>query len=186
MDFAHARLICRLAVIGLAAFGFFALGSATQAAPPQVVSPLAAEDSPAPDDGGDSSSDPEPTEEPEPSDEPTSEPTTAPTQAAKSGNSSGSNHADGGGSSSSNSDDDSNGGADVAPNSVPTDSASEGAKDEDKTSTDDASNNDKNSTDWATVGWVLLAGGLASAAGAFVIYRRNPDLISLPRLNHAQ
>jgi hypothetical protein len=37
----------------------------------------------------------------------------------------------------------------------------------------------------APLGWVLLTVGLASGAGAFAVYRRDPAVLSWPWLGHA-
>jgi len=187
MNLTHARLIHRFAVVT----GFVALVvafGAMQFAPAPAAGPLATADSPAPDDGGDSSDGgSDPTEDPEPSQEPTTEPTQAATPAAgtdgsASDSSDNNNEADesadsgdsGNDDSTSNSDDNdrtAGGGAAV----LPSDSADGSTTDPTEAREDTA---EPAKRGWSSsLGWVLLIGGLASAGGAFAVYRRHPEVI---------
>lgn len=184
MDLAPARLLRGLLIAWLAAVALCAFG-VSHAAPVHAASPLVAEDSPAPDDGGDA----EPTEEPtdEPSDEPTTErstePTVEPTQAtaprsnAEDSSDGSDDHTS---SSNSGSDDPSNDtGAVTGAGGGPGDDA---ANDPEEATVDDS---EPANSESSSLGWILLTGGLASAAGAFVIYRRDPAVLAWPWLGHA-
>lgn len=146
-----------------------------------------AADSPAPDDGGgDSTSEPseQPSSSADPTDEPTSQPTQKPTSSAPAQSGNDQKRTSGGGSTESHSDA-SNSGSSGAKSDVPSSGPSAFPTEGDEPRTDDATPTSA-PTDWASfLGWGLLAGGLASAAGAVVIYRRHPGLISLPWLRTA-
>lgn len=190
MKFVHAQLIHRFAAATFIAALVVAFG-AIQSAPAHSTGPLAAADLPAPDAGDDSA---DPTEEPEP----TPEPTTAPTQSAapatgtddstvRSDDNADANDSDTSGDRDSTSGDDSNDSSPgVGPMVGPTDSADGSGSSTDETPAEADTVKPAESGWSSSLGWVLLVGGLASATGAFVVYRRDPGVLAWPWLHGAQ
>lgn len=194
MDLAPSRLLRGIFIAWLAAVALCAFG-VSHAAPVHATSPLTSEDSPAPDDGGDSSGDDgsDPTDEPTeaPSEQPTVAPTQAPTpsvkddQSANRPNDGGSNSGNDGNDdqASTNSDSDDQGNNSGAVTGFTGDSGDATADDPKKSTAHRA---EPAESGWSSsLGWVLLTGGLASAAGAFAVYRRDPAVLAWPWLGHA-
>lgn len=190
MNSLHGRL-SRAALAACVAGLLVVAFSTVQAAPVHAVGQLITEDSPAPDDGGGSSSDggSDPTAEPDPTSEPTTDPapaatpTAAPTQ-AKRDSSNRERHTSNEDSESSS---DAGGGAGSRPSSGAGGSAGVVGTDAGEPTAAPTSDDDAGQTDWTSAaGWALLAGGLASAVGAFVIYRRDPSILPWRGLSHAQ